>query len=138
MKTLRPVLAMLVFLALAFLEDYILDVVLPSDSTVTFNPVPYTWIAALCLLLLGTLFLLFQFLTLQKQWLTHPIAIAFLIVGGLIIFQTPVMVTIILKFPDLIPAQAQIFFSPRSFLTISGLLVAVTGFSGLLPKQKKR
>jgi hypothetical protein len=137
MKTLRALIVMLVFLGLAFLADYVLDVVLPADSTVAFNPVPYTWIAALCLLLLGTLFLLLQFLTLQKQWLTLPAALVFLVVGGLLIFQTPVMLTIVQKFPDLIPAQAQIYFSPRSFLTISGLLVAVIGVSGLLSKPAK-
>jgi hypothetical protein len=134
MKTLRPVLAMLVFLALGFLADFILDFIIPGNSGTSFNPVPYFWIAALCQILFAASFLLLQVLTLQKHWLSNAAAIVFVVVGGLIILWTPLIVTLMVKYPDLsVP-----FFTPRSFFSIAGLLVAVTGVFGLLPVQKKR
>jgi hypothetical protein len=134
MKTLRPVLAMLVFLALAFLADLILDVIIPGNTGTSFNPVPYFWIAGLCQVFFAALFLLLQYLTLQKQWLSHATAIAFVVVGGLIILWTPVIVTITFKYSNLVAP----YFTSRSFFSIAGLLVVVTGVGGLLPKQKKR
>jgi hypothetical protein len=134
MKTLRPVLAMLVFLALGFLADFILDYIIPGDTGSGFNPVPYFWVSLLCQVLFAAAFLLFLYLSLQKQWLGHAAAIAFVVAGGFIALWTPVIVTLTVKYPDLtLPG-----FTPRSFFIIAGMLVAVTGIYALLPKQKKR
>jgi hypothetical protein len=134
MKTLRPILAMLVFLALGFLADIILDFIVPGDTGTGFNPLPYFWIALLCQVLFAASFLFLQFFNLQKQWLSHATAIAFVVVGGLIILWTPLVVTFSVKYPNLIAP----YFTPRSFFSIAGMLVAMTGVYGLLPNQKKR
>jgi len=134
MKTLRPVLAMLVFLGLSFLADFILDFIIPGNTGTSFNPVPYFWIAVLIQVLFAALFLLLQFFTLQKLWLSPATAIAYAIVGGLIILWTPVIVTLNMNYPNLIAPS----FTPRSFFIMAGVLVAVTGVASLLPKQKIR
>ncbi|KAF0107502.1 MAG: hypothetical protein FD146_1536 [Anaerolineaceae bacterium] len=128
MKILRPILAMLTFLALGFLADYVLDRVVPGD------PLPYYWSALLCQVIFGALFLLLVYFTLHKGWLTHGTAIAYVVVGGVILLWTPGLVSLMQKYPDLrVPG-----FTPRSFFIMAGVIVAVTGVLALLPKKKKR
>ena len=128
MKTLRPILAMILFLGLGFLLDYLLDKVVPGE------PLPYYWLSLLGQLILGALFLLLIYLSLRREWLTHDAAIAYVVVGGIILLWTPIVVTIMQTNTALdLPG-----FTPRSFFAFSGLFVLITGVFTLLPKPKKR
>jgi hypothetical protein len=119
---------MLAFLALGFLADYMLDRVVPGE------PLPYYWSAFLCLVVFGASFVLFTYFSLHKEWLTHGTAIAYVITGGLLLLWTPVLVSLMQKYPNLqLPG-----FTPRSYFVVAALLVAVTGVYTLLPKPKKR
>lgn len=127
MKTLRPILAMIAFLALGFLADYLLEII-PGD------PVPYYWLSFLCQLVLGGLFLLFMYYSLRKEWLTHGTAITYVVMGVLILFWTPIVVTLIQNNPSLMLPG----FTPRSFFVFAGIFLVVIGAYILLPKPSKR
>jgi hypothetical protein len=144
MKTYRPILAMIVFLGLAFLMDYLLDFILSGQTGYLVSPLAFYWFSLLCQLILGALILLLIYYTLRKEWLTHEAAITFVVVGGIILLYTPLWITFTELFPntmDSIYLQSPDFKMPafwaRSFFTLAGIIVIVTGVYGLLPKPKK-
>ncbi|MEW6094828.1 MAG: hypothetical protein AB1531_12780 [Chloroflexota bacterium] len=127
MKILRPVLVLLAFLALGFLADYVLDRVVPGDA------LSYYWFAFLSQVIFGALCLLLAYLSLRKEWLTHAVAITYVVVGGVLMLWTPVLVIVMQKYPNL-PLPG---FTPRSFFIIAGIFVVVVGIYALLPKPKR-
>ena len=145
MKTYRPILAMILFLGLAFFLDYLLDFFLSGNSGYRVSPLMYYWFSLLCQVIFGGIILLLIYYTVRKEFMTRTSAIVFVVVGGIILLYTPLWITfteafpvkmedIYLKNPDFkMPA-----FWARSFFTLSGVMVVVTGIYALLPKPKRR
>jgi hypothetical protein len=99
MKTYRPIFALIIFLVLCFLLDFVMDFVLSGESGFLVNPFPYYWLSLLCQVIFGAAILLLVYYTLRKEWLTHDTAIAFVIVGGIILLYTPLWITFTELFP---------------------------------------
>ena len=137
MKTYRPIILMVVFLALGFLANYLGDLI-PGAQSSDF------WLYLLIQVVFGLFFLYFIYLNIYKNWLTHGAAITYMVVGGILLLWTPTIVSIlqinwnamdvyIEQHPNLwIPLPVQ-----TSFFAITALLVVVIGVYGLLPKPKK-
>ena len=53
MKTYRPILAMIIFLGLAFFLDYLLDFFLSGNSGYRVSPLMYYWFSLLCQVIFG-------------------------------------------------------------------------------------
>jgi hypothetical protein len=139
MKNRFPILALFVFLGLAFLGDYVLQVLLNSSAGV----VPYLWLVTLCYVVFGAAFLGFLYLSLHMEWLTRSAAITCIVVAFLLLF-TPIWVSIFnipavnnwayTKFPNLIiPA-----IPSDSLFAFTAFLLVVTGVFALLPKPQKK
>ncbi len=137
MKTYRPIILMVVFLALGFLANYLGDLI-PGAQSSDF------WLYLLIQVVFGLFFLYFIYLNIYKNWLTHGAAITYMVVGGILLLWTPAIVSVlqinwnamdvyIEQHPNLwIPLPVQ-----TSFFAITALLVVVIGVYGLLPKPKK-
>lgn len=144
MKIYRPLLLMLAFLSVGFLLDYVMDFVLSGASGIQVGPLPYYWISFLCQIVFGALFFLLFYFLVVKEWLTHKAAIAFVIVGGILLLYTPLWISFNYLFPgtmDAIYLKNPDFMMPafwaRSFFMFASVLVVATGVFGLLPKPKK-
>ena len=145
MKTYRPILALLLFLGFAFFMDYLLDFVLSGQSSYFVSPMAYYWFSFLCQVLFGAFILLLVYYTVRKELLTRETAIVFIVVGGIILLYTPLWITFTEVFPNTMdsiylknPDFKMPAFWARSFFTLAGLVIVVTGVYALLPKTKKR
>ncbi len=144
MKNYRPILALLLFLGLAFLMDYFLDFFLSGQSSYLVSPMAYYWFSFACQLVFGACILLLIYYAVRKEWLTREVAIAYIVVGGLILLYTPLWITFTEVFPakmDSIYLKNPDFKMPafwaRSFFTCSAIFLLFLGVYQLLPKPKK-
>jgi len=127
-ETYRSILALLLYLGFAFFMDYLLDFVLSGKVVILSSHGFTTGFSFLCQVIFGAFILLLIYYAVRKEWLTRKTAIAFIVVGGIILLYTPLWISFTEVFPNTMdsiylknPGFKMPAFWARSFFTLAGL-----------------